>query len=175
MTHGAEHLEQHKRKPGDPGLPGAGRPFGSKSAPKPLPPIHVDGMPYRVAKLKKGETVQEYWNSQSPKILQYMMKRMAAFIVYQEAGQPDPFGAEVFKILSKELVKEVRTKAVELRKADTSKMDEGKSIKAYRKKLVDLKDSLSTEASFVDVPEETGNYNVLDEEFSPLSGQEDEF
>lgn len=170
-----EDIEPYQRKKGDPGLPGAGRPFGSKTTPKPLPPIHVDGMPYRVAKLKKGESVQEYWNSQSPKILHYMMKRMAAFIVYQEAGQPDPFGAEVFKILSKELVKEVRTKAIELRKVATSNKDEGKNIKAYRKKLSDLKDSLSTDVSFVDVPEETGNYDVLDSDFSPLGDVEDEF
>ena len=174
MREYSEEFKANTRQLGDPALPGAGRPPGSKTKVN-LPPIHVDGMPYRVANIKKGETVQEYWNSQSPKILKYMMKRMASFIVYQEAGQPDPFGAEVFKILSKELVKEVRTKAVELRKAATNSKDEGKNIKAYRKKLIDLKDSLSTDVSFTEVPEETGNYNVLDSDFSPLSEQEDEF
>ncbi len=176
MTHGAEHLEGYKRQAGDPALPGAGRPKGSLAKPKVLPQIHVDGMPYTVAKNKKGESVQDYWNKQAPTTLKYLFKRMDMFIVYQEAGQPDPFGAEVFKILSKELVKEIRTKAVKARDVKVADPNEGKSIKAYRSKLSKMRQSLSNDAEFTDVvEEETGNFNPLDSEYSPLSDQEDEF
>ncbi len=172
-----EDLKQYIRKPGDPGLPGAGRPKGSKTMLPILPKIHVDSMPFQVKALKRGETAAEYYQRQSPKVLSYLFKRFNMFIAYQEHGVSDPFGAQVFKLLGKELVKDIRTKAKKNAADSMNIPNEGREVKKFRQQLVQMEQSLVTEADVIDADEvEDGEYSATTElKDLGVSGLEDEF
>lgn len=164
-------------KPGDPAHPGAGRPKGSKTRLPALPPIHVDKLPFPIVKLKQRETAHDYWNRQAPKTLLYLVKRFNAFLMYQEQGINDPLGAQIFKLLGKELVKDIRTKAEKKREnSTTSRPGEGKTIKEYRKSLVKMRESLVDDAEIIDeeLPSD-GEYTPVEEVTDLLGGIEDEF
>lgn len=170
-------LEQYTRRPGDPGLPGAGRPVGSKTKLPALPPIHVDSMPFQVKALKRGETAAEYWERQSPKVLTYLFKRFNMHIAYQENGINDPFGAQVFKLLGKELVKDVRTKAKKNASDNMNIPNEGRDVKKFRQQLVQMEQSLVTDADVIEVDDvQDGEYSAAKElDGLGISGLEDEF
>lgn len=177
MAELSEEFKEYTRHEGDEALPGAGRPRGSKNKVAPLPKIHVDGLPYPVVAVKRGETPESYWNRQAPKTLMYMFKRLDAYIVYQEQGIADPFGAAVFKLLGKELVKEVRVRAVKTR-ADALNTDpnEGATVKKFRKSLVKMRESLAPDAEIIDVePIEVGEFNPIDLDVPRVDDIEDEF
>ncbi len=164
MTGLREDLAQYTRKPGDPGLPGAGRPHGSKTKLPDLPQIVINKLPFPLVKQKRGDTVEEYWERQAPKTLMYLFKRFNAFIVYQEAGHPDPFGAEVFKLLGKELVKDIRSKAKKARDAGTpTQLGEGAEVKKYKQQLTNMRESFAADAEILD-------HDVVDGVFKPAEG-----
>lgn len=151
---------------------GAGRPKGMPNAPKPLPPIIVQELPYPVLKLNKNETAAEYWNRQSPITLKYLLARMDAYLIYTEQGVPDPLGAQIFKLLGKEMVKAIAKQAGTSDKTKMQDVSDGATIKAWRNKLVDIKQSLSAPAkdeSFMSTSEE-GEFEPADD-ILPRIGQ----
>lgn len=91
-------------------------------------------------------TVEQYWESQAPKTMQYLFKRMNQFFVYTESGVHDPLGAEIFKLLGKEIVKEVAVRSRKARLAGEGLGDgptEGRKVKAMKQKLANLKAELN--------------------------------
>ena len=175
----AEHLEEFKFKKGDPAPEGAGRPAGARNRPVSLPPIHVDGLPYPLVKIKRGESGPEYWNRQSTKVLNYMFKRMNAFIIYQERGLPDPLGAEIFKMLGKEIVKGIGNTARKDKNAGagTGIGDNISGIKEYRKELGKLKASYVSEGEIIneDDTQQAGPLNMLGPSGDVVGDMDDEF
>lgn len=165
------------RVKGDPALPGAGRPVGSKNKLPVLPPIHIDNMPFRVLKHKRGESTVDYWERQSPKTLMYLFRRMDAFIVYSEKGYFDPVGQEIFKLLSRELVKDVRAKSKKRSEAGpVSDVSEGRRVKEFRQELTKMQETLTEDAEIInDGTEDVGLFDNTEGMGLGLGDLEDEF
>ena len=169
-----KRLEQYR------GLRHEGRHRGELDKLPALEPIHVNAMPYRVKKVKAQQTPAEYMEEQSPAVLQYMFKRMNAFMVYADKGIHDPLGYKIFKCLSSEIAKSagqaMRTAQRKGEAGGLGNEQDGYAIKAYRKKLVSMKQSLSGQSESINSNAvEEGNYSVIEDDDPLLSDMEDEF
>jgi len=142
-----ENIRPYIRKPGDPGLPGAGHPKGMSNKKPPLPPINVNALPFPLVKLNQRMSIETYWDKQAPKVLEYMLNRLDRHFVYEEQGHPDPLGNKIFKVLAPEIAKELGRRAKRKAKDDEDNTIghniEGHDVKVFRQKILNLKKSLS--------------------------------
>jgi len=164
------------RKPGDPALPGAGRPEGAPNKNVILPPIHVDKMPFKVGGLRKGMSAAEFWDMQSPRVLSYLFKRFNMYLVYEAKGIYDPVGAKIFNLLGKPLMKEIVRQSKKAEDCEPPGLqDDGKEIKAFKKSLLTIHKSLSTTAEPFEENSTEGEYTPDDLEVPGVAELGDEF
>lgn len=129
------------------GVPNAGRKHGSRDRLPQLPPVHFDGEKIKVYTKAQGESAVDYWDRQAPNVLHYIFRRLNNFIAYADKGIHDPLGHQIFNTVTKELIKSVNMGSIAKHKVTPPVKAEGKGIKDFRNKLVDMQQSFTIESS----------------------------